>query len=89
MIQHEGVSQIALVLLNKGDAAATFEVERWLQPGTWRAAIAGGETKVRRGGSIEATVPAHGVEVFVLDAAVTQPELKAGLDRLMAARRPE
>ena len=89
VIQHEGVSQIALVLLNKGDAAATFEVERWLQPGTWRAAIAGGETKVRRGGSIEATVPAHGVEVFVLDAAVTQPELKAGLDRLMAARRPE
>ena len=89
VIQHEGVSQIALVLLNKGDAAATFEVERWLQPGTWRAAIAGGETKVRRGGSIEATVPAHGVEVFVLDAAVTQPELKAELDRLMAAKRPE
>jgi len=85
--QHEGVSQIALVLLNKGDAAANFDVKQYLQPGTWRAAIAGGEAKVRD--SLRTTVPAHGVEVFLLDAPVTQPKLRAELDRLMAVKRPQ
>jgi len=85
--QHEGVSQIALVLLNKGDAPAKFDVKQWMQPGTWRAAIAGGETKVR--GSLKASIPAHGVEVFLLDAPVTQPQLRAELDRLMSVKRPE
>ncbi|HEY0503759.1 MAG TPA: alpha-amylase family glycosyl hydrolase [Lysobacter sp.] len=86
--QHDGVAQTALVLLNKGDAPTTFEVARWLQPGTWRAAIAGGETKVRAGGALHATVPAHGVEVFLLDAPVAQPQLARELDRLMKVQRP-
>jgi hypothetical protein len=35
------------------------------------------------------TSPAHGVQVFVLDAAVTMPALQAALDRAMTgARRP-
>ncbi|WP_342316251.1 alpha-amylase family glycosyl hydrolase [Lysobacter sp. FW306-1B-D06B] len=86
--QHEGVAQTALVLLNKGDAPASFDVKRYVQAGTWRAAIAGGKAKVRAGGSLKATVPAHGVEVFLLDAPVTQPQLRAELDRLMAVKRP-
>lgn len=88
VFQHEGVSQIALVLLNKGDAAAQFEVDRWLQPGRWRAAIAGGETDVAAGGALKATVPAHGVEVFLLDAPVTQSRLKRELEALMGVARP-
>jgi len=87
--QHEGVSQIALVLLNKGDAPATFDVKQYVQPGKWRAAIAGGETKVRAGGSLKANVPAHGVEVFLLDAPIAQPQLRAQLDALMKVKRPE
>ncbi|HEY0502706.1 MAG TPA: cyclomaltodextrin glucanotransferase, partial [Lysobacter sp.] len=87
--QHEGVSQIALVLLNKGDAPAAFDVKQYVQSGTWRAAIAGNDTKVRAGGSLKAAVPAHGVEVFLLDAPVTQPQLRAELDRLMKVKRPE
>ena len=87
--QHERVSQTALVLLNKGDAPAKFEVTHWLQAGTWRAAIAGGESKVRAGGSLRATVPAHGVEVFLLDAPVTQPALRERLDALMKVKRPD
>ena len=86
--QHEGVAQTALVLLNKGDAPANFEVKQWLQPGAWRAAIGGGRSKVRAGGSLKATVPAHGVEVFLLDAPVTQPQLVRELERLMAVQRP-
>ena len=38
VLQHGDVAQTALVLLNKGDAARTFEVERYLQAGTWRDA---------------------------------------------------
>ncbi|MBU8977457.1 cyclomaltodextrin glucanotransferase [Lysobacter sp. MMG2] len=86
--QHEGVAQTALVLLNKGDAPASFDVKQYVQAGTWRAQIAGGKAKVRAGGSLKATVPAHGVEVFLLDAPVTQPQLRAELDRLMAVKRP-
>lgn len=88
VVQHDGVAQTALVLLNKGATPASFEVKQWLQPGTWRAAIAGGKTKVRAGGTLRATVPAHGVEVFLLDAPVTQPQLVGELDTLMKVQRP-
>ncbi|GAA5083033.1 alpha-amylase family glycosyl hydrolase [Lysobacter panacisoli] len=86
--QHEGQSQIALVLLNKGDAATKFAVKQGVQAGRWRKAIAGGDVAVRDGGTLSATVPAHGVEVFLLDAPVTQPALRRDLDRLMQVKRP-
>ncbi len=86
--QHDGVSQTALVLLNKGDEAAQIEVRRLLQAGRWRAAIAGNEVEVAAGAPLATTVPAHGVEVFLLDAPVTQPQLKRELRRLMKVKRP-
>jgi cyclomaltodextrin glucanotransferase len=44
----------------------------------------GGEAKdVAAGGRIEASVPPHDVQVFVLDAPVTLPALR---ERLQAAR---
>ncbi|MCI4566805.1 alpha-amylase family glycosyl hydrolase [Lysobacter sp. CFH 32150] len=85
--QHEGVSQIALVLLNKGDAPAQIAVRDYLQAGQWRAAIGGGVRDVTQGGELSATVPAHGVEVFLLDAAVTDAGLRAALTPAMAGAR--
>src|SRR5690606_18485070 len=85
--QHDGEHQIALVLLNKGDAAADFEVRDYLQAGTWQAASGGGTAEVVPGGRLSATVPAHGVEVYLLDAPVTRPDLQAELARLMAGAR--
>ncbi len=88
--QRGGESQVALVLLNKGVAPAQFAIHEQLQAGTWRAAIGGGVSEVAQGGTLTATVPAHGVEVYLLDAAVTHAGLKAALDRAMAtARRRE
>jgi len=88
--QHAGVNQIALVLLNKGDTPATFVVRDFLQPGHWRAAIGGVSQDVTAGGVLPATVPAHGVEVYLLDAPVTDARLRSALDPLMAgARRSE
>ena len=85
--QHGDERQIALVLLNKGDAPQDFAIERMLQAGTWRSALEGGEIEVARGGKLEASVPAHGVQVFLLDAAVSDPALKAALDTAMAGAR--
>lgn len=87
--EHAGVAQIALVLLNKGEAAAEFAVSERLQAGRWRAALGGGEVAVGEGGTLRATVPAHGVEVYLLDAPAQRADLVAALDQAMAqARKP-
>lgn len=85
--QHAGSAQVALVLLNKGDAPADFAIAEHLQAGTWRAALGGGETTIGEGGTLRARVPAHGVEVYLLDAPVRDPGLAAALDRAMAHAR--
>ena len=87
VLQHRGQSQIALVLLNKGAMPAAFAVTQWLQPGRWRAAIGTGQIDVAKGGALSATVPAHGVEVYLLDAPVTQADLRVALDDAMARSR--
>ncbi|WP_425606310.1 alpha-amylase family glycosyl hydrolase [Lysobacter yananisis] len=87
--EHAGVAQIALVLLNKGDAPAPFAVGEYLQAGRWRAALGGGEVAVGEGGTLRASVPAHGVEVYLLDAPARRADLVAALDQAMArARKP-
>ncbi|KQY55221.1 alpha-amylase family glycosyl hydrolase [Lysobacter sp. Root494] len=88
VLQHEGTQQIALVLLNKGAAPAAFETSEMLQAGRWRAAIGGGAVDVAGGGALQATVPAHGVEVYLLDAAVTEPQLRMALARAQTGARP-
>lgn len=87
VIEHGGKSQLALVLLNKGDTPAAFAIRDYLQAGAWRAAIGGGVVTVEEGGALSATLPAHGVEVYLLDAAVTRADLKAQLDTAMATSR--
>ncbi|HEX7112175.1 MAG TPA: alpha-amylase family glycosyl hydrolase [Mizugakiibacter sp.] len=84
--QHAGAHQIALVLLNKGDAPARFAVADYLQAGRWKAALGGRSVRVRDGGRLIASVPAHGVQVYLLDAPVTRADLAAQLDRLMAEK---
>ena len=85
--QHAGSAQIALVLLNKGDAAARFAIDSMLQAGRWTSALDGGVVEVAAGGTLEASVPAHGVQVYLLDAPVTDPALAAALDAAMAGAR--
>lgn len=85
VLQHAGVAQTALVLLNKGDEAATFEISADdLQPGTWRNAMTG-ET-VELAGAAVLRVDAHDASVWLRDAPVDQPALVARLDTLMAGR---
>ncbi len=88
VLQHEGTQQIALVLLNKGAAPAAFEIGEMLQAGRWRGALGAGDVDVAEGDTLRATVPAHGVEVYLLDDAVSQPQLRAALDRAVIGARP-
>lgn len=85
--EHGDTAQIALVLLNKGDTPASFAVSEYLQAGRWRAALAGGEIAVEEGETLRASVPAHGVEVYLLDAPVRRADLAAALDQAMARAR--
>jgi cyclomaltodextrin glucanotransferase len=87
ILQHGGIHQVALVLLNKGDASQHFSIGDNLQPGQWHSALDGSRVKVAAGGRIEAEVPAHGVQVFLLDAPVTEPGLRAALDAAMQGAR--
>nr|WP_246109272.1 alpha-amylase family glycosyl hydrolase [Vulcaniibacterium gelatinicum] len=88
VLQRAGEAQIALVLLNKGETPAHFSVREYVQPGRWRRALGGGTVAVPAGGALTATVPAHGVEVFLLDAPVSAPALRAALERARAGARP-
>lgn len=84
--QHEGSAQVALVLLNKGDAPASFTVSEALQPGRWVPQLGGDPVDVPAGGRIEASVPPHGAQVYLLDAPVTLPALRERAARAMSGR---
>ncbi|MEZ0469658.1 alpha-amylase family glycosyl hydrolase [Luteimonas salinilitoris] len=74
-------AQIALVLLNKGDAARTMEVTEFLEPGDWRDGFDGTVQTVE--GVLAAEVPAHGVRLFLHDAPPRRDDLRARLRSLM------
>lgn len=79
VFQHDGINQIALVLLNKGDRAQTFEITDYLEAGDWRSALDDEAIRIEQGGALTATVPHHGVRVYLLDAPVTRTDLKTRL----------
>ena len=80
----DATAQTALVLLNKGDRAARFALDDYIEPGAWRDAL-GGAVVTAGDGGVSASVPAHGVRVLVRDGAVRDPALRAELARLQRA----
>ncbi|MEO8998853.1 MAG: alpha-amylase family glycosyl hydrolase [Rhodanobacter sp.] len=84
--QQGDAHQIALVLLNKGDAAADFKISDFLQAGRWKPALGGNPIDVNEGGHLRANVGAHGVQIYLLDAAASRADLAAELTRLMNER---
>lgn len=82
--QHEGQAQTALVLLNKGDSATTFELDG-LPAGPWRAAFDQTPLKLENG-RLKQKVPAHGVEVLLLDVPLPPGTLLDAAQQAMAAR---
>ena len=84
--QKGDVHQIALVLLNKGDKAADFDISDKLQSGHWQPALGGDAIDVADGGSLHTRVAAHDVQVYVLDAKAARADFVAELTRLMRER---
>jgi hypothetical protein len=78
--QKDGVNQTALVLLNKGDSSAQFNVSQYLSNGTWVDAETGASLAVS--GTLSTTVAAHDVRVFLFNSAVTDSSLIAELNRI-------
>ncbi len=91
VLQDGDRAQIALVLLNKGDAPTRFGIHDMLEPGEWRTRLDGriSPRTIAAGDTLETDVPAHGVQVWLLDTpAITQPALRAALDASMAGKSP-
>ncbi len=87
VFEHEGKAQAALVLLNKGDQAQTFDLGEHLQPGTWRDALDGAQAlTIASGAAHRFEVAPHAAAVWLLDTPVTLPGLRARLDQLMQGR---
>jgi glycosidase len=85
VLERGKVAQTALVLLNKGDAPATFSLDRYLDAGAWRDAAGGKAMRVRAGRPLVAEVPAHGVRVLLRDGRTRDAALAAELDRAAVA----
>lgn len=84
--QHNGEHQLALVLLNKGDQPASFSINEKLQAGRWKPALGGAAIDVANGGTLQTSVAPHDVQVYLLDAPATRPDLVHELTRLMQER---
>lgn len=80
--QHEGLTQTALVLLNKGGAAANFSLDA-LPVGKWRSALGDSVMDVAVKRPIDISVAAHDVAVWLLDTPIVESRWTAKLDRLM------
>lgn len=80
----DGVSQIALVLLNKGDDSAAFYIEKFLQQGVWTRQLSAKSLTVHNTQrSIRAEVAPHDVQVWVYNGSITETELLNELSQLM------
>jgi cyclomaltodextrin glucanotransferase len=80
--ENAGVTQTALVLLNKGDREQGFIVRDYLQSGQWRDGFNGASSTFGDHASI--TVPGHGVKVYFYDRALTRADARTRLAQLMA-----
>lgn len=81
VLQTEQTQQIALVLLNKSNTPSDFTITDMVQSGQWQERLSGATQQVT--GSLTTTVAANGVQVWVLDETVKNPELIKALRHAM------
>ncbi len=78
--QKDGVTEQALVLLNKGDGAQTVTADRWLTPGDWWDTQKDETFAIEN--RITLDIAAHGVRVLVTDRPVNNAEFEEKLKLL-------
>ncbi|KMT66474.1 alpha-amylase family glycosyl hydrolase [Catenovulum maritimum] len=82
VLQLDGVEQMALVLLNKSGEDKTISIDKYLTNGKWQSQITN-SSHIVENNMLEIKVPAHGVDVLVLNKTPENKALIAELDRLM------
>jgi len=84
VLQNGDRTQTALVMLNKGYEATELTAPM-VSVGLWSEALSGGSVNVSSGEStLTATVPSHGVKVWILNDKITNTELLAKLNEQQA-----
>jgi len=81
VLQHGDLRQTALVLLNKGDAAARFDFPKLAEKASWRSAFDGSLA-----GGTEVEVNAHDVQVYLFDGVISDPAMLKHIDKAMQQR---
>jgi glycosidase len=82
VLQTADTQQIALVLLNKSNINQPFVINQMVQAGTWEEQLSGATLTVSD--EIRTQVEPHGVQVWVLNENVTQPDLYQAAEHAMA-----
>jgi len=80
----DGVSQTALVLLNKGDQNTEFLIEKYMQPGSWVSQMSDDTVSITESNlQLHSRVAAHGVQVWLRQGPISNQLLLDELQRLM------
>jgi glycosidase len=80
----DDVSQTALVLLNKGDQATEFLIEKYMQEGNWVSQMSDDQVTITGANpQLKTQVDAHGVQVWLRQGNVSNKQLLVELQRLM------
>ncbi len=83
VVQDDDAQQTALVMLNKSDSPLVMVADTYVEPGKWKEWVTGEDVTVSEQG-ITATVPAHGVRVFVKNGALQSADFEQALLTQMA-----
>ena len=75
VLKTEGQTQVALVLLNKGEQPADFTVSDYMQSGTWVEQITGNTLSLADGEALKTKVSENGVQVWLLNDQMINSEL--------------
>ncbi|WP_339720379.1 alpha-amylase family glycosyl hydrolase [uncultured Paraglaciecola sp.] len=80
----DGVSQTALVLLNKGEQETKFLVEKYMQEGKWVSQMSDDQVTIAKSNrQLNTQVAAHSVQVWLRQGDVSNQPLLKELQRLM------
>ena len=84
VVDTKDAKQTALVLLNKGNVAESFDVNDFMQSGEWKEQLTGQTQTVKQGDALTATVEPNGVQVWVREGKVSNSELLAQIKYQLA-----
>ncbi len=84
VLQDAKYAQSALVLLNKNDAPAQYEVSTYMQAGLWTEQLSGDTRQIAEGQALKATVSANGVQVWLREGEIAHPALRQAMRDQMA-----